>query len=103
MSFNLCVFEGNLTRDVDAKFTTDGKAIAKFTIAVNRNKEEADFVYVEAWEKQAELAMEYLKKGSKVLVQCRYKQDSYEKDGKKQSTHKFVASVIRLLDKRQEE
>ena len=71
-NFNKVILAGNLTRDPEMRYTPKGTAIAKFGLAVNRTwksetgetKEEVTFVDVEAWDKQAEVIAQYLKKGS---------------------------------------
>jgi single-strand DNA-binding protein len=69
---------GRLTADPETRYFESGKVVAKFSIAVNRTKEEADFFEIEAWEKTAEVVSQYCKKGSQVgitgsLVQERWK------------------------------
>lgn len=69
---------GRLTADPEVRYFESGKVIAKFSIAVNRTKDESDFFEVEAWEKTAEVVAQYCKKGSQVgvsgsLIQERWK------------------------------
>jgi single-strand DNA-binding protein len=69
---------GRLTADPELRYFETGKSVAKFSIAVNRTKEETDFFDVEAWEKTAEVAGQYCRKGSQVgisgsLVQERWR------------------------------
>jgi single-strand DNA-binding protein len=69
---------GRLTADPELRYFETGKSVAKFSIAVNRTKEEADFFEIEAWEKTAEVVGQYCRKGSQVgisgsLVQERWK------------------------------
>ena len=59
---------GRFTADPEIRYLDSGKAVAKFSIAVNRNREESDFFDVEAWEKTAEVIGQYCKKGSQVGV-----------------------------------
>lgn len=67
---NSITITGNITRDVELKFLTNGKAVGKFTVAVKspRSKDKTIFLDVTVWEKQAEACAQYLSKGSKVLV-----------------------------------
>ena len=102
---------GNVTRDVEVKFTPKGTAVAGITLAVNRNyktdsgekREEVTFVDVELWGRIAEIAGEYVKKGNPLYVEGRLKQDSWEdKDsGQKRTKLKVVAENIQLLGARQ--
>ena len=82
---NKVILSGNLTRDVDLKFTASGKGLARMSIAVQRPfaKDKADFFTLIAWDKQAEFCHKYLKKGSGVIVEGRIENDNYEKDGVK--------------------
>jgi single-strand DNA-binding protein len=69
---------GRLTAEPELRYFESGKSVAKFRIAVNRTKEEADFFEIEAWDKTAEVAGQYCRKGSQVgisgsLVQERWK------------------------------
>ena len=74
---NKVILVGRLTRDPEVKNTTTGKAVATFTLAVDRrfkNKDgqkEADFVPIVVWGKQAEFAGQYLSKGSQIGVSGR--------------------------------
>ena len=94
---NIVVIGGNLTRDVDLKYTPNGKAVAILSVAVNNSfkkkdgelKEEVCYLDVEVWDKQAETCAEYLKKGSSVLVEGSMKQDTWtdKESGTKRSKH----------------
>ncbi len=95
---------GNITRDLELRFTPSGTAVANFGLAVNRNVQnknsgewetQVDFFNVTAWYKLAENCAESLSKGDRVLVSGRLSQDSWEsKDGQKRSTVKIIANVI---------
>ncbi|HEY4720371.1 MAG TPA: single-stranded DNA-binding protein, partial [Anaerolineae bacterium] len=77
---------GNLGRDPEARFTSNGKKYATFTLAVNRNwksaegeKHEAtDWFLVNAWGKLAEVCLSYLKKGRLVFVDGRLQTDRWD-------------------------
>ena len=62
---------GRLTREPQVTHLQSGKGVARFTIAVNRayDREKADFIDCEAWEKQGELVAKYLTKGSQCIVE----------------------------------
>ena len=108
---NKVILIGNVTRDVEVKFTPKGTAVAGITLAVNRNyktdsgekREEVTFVDVELWGRVAEIAGEYVRKGNPLYVEGRLKQDSWEdKDsGQKRTKLKVVAENIQLLGARQ--
>lgn len=100
--YNKVILVGNLTRDVDLKFTQSGKAVANFGIATNRkygeDKQETFFGEVTAWGKMAETASEYIHKGSKVLIEGRLTTEQWaDSDGAKRSKTRIVAENIRFL------
>lgn len=99
-SINNVILLGRLTRDPELRTTTSGKNIAEMSLAVDRGNDEADFFEVTAWEKTAELVSKYTHKGSKVLVQGRLRQDSWDdkETGKKRSKVVVVANDVTFLD-----
>ncbi|MDR0874946.1 MAG: single-stranded DNA-binding protein [Clostridiales Family XIII bacterium] len=104
---NIVVLAGNLARDPEKSYTQSGMAITRFTIAVNRFRkseggDDADFIRITAFDKQAELVERYLKKGSKVGVEGRIQTGSYEKDGKKVYTTDVIANRVEFLDRKGE-
>ncbi len=99
---NNVIMIGRLTRDPELRFTAgSAKAVATFTIAVNRGfgkKDEADFFRVVVWNKQGENCANYLSKGSQVAVQGRLQNNNYEtKDGEKRFTVEIVANMVEFL------
>lgn len=75
---------GRLTADPDVRYSQDGKAVARYTLAVDRGKDNgADFIRCVAFERAAEFAEKYLHKGIKIAVTGRIHTDGYEKDGRK--------------------
>ncbi|MBC3888460.1 single-stranded DNA-binding protein [Acetobacterium paludosum] len=101
---NKVILVGRLTRDPDVKNTTTGKAVATFTLAVDRrfkNKDgqkEADFVPIVVWGKQAEIAGQYLSKGSQIGVSGRLQVRSYDaQDGQRRYVTEVVADEISFL------
>ena len=101
-SINQVILMGRLTRDPEQRTTSTGKLIVSFGIAVDRMGQDdtADFFNVTAWEKLGELVVKYLGKGSRVLVQGRLRQDSWDdkETGKKQSRIEVTASDVTFLD-----
>ena len=90
-SFNRVILLGNLTRDVEVRYLQSGTAVADVGMAVNDRRkgqngewiDETTFVDVTLWGRTAEVAGEYLSKGSPLLVEGRLKYDTWEKDGQK--------------------
>jgi single-strand DNA-binding protein len=104
-SFNKVILMGNLTRDVEIRYIPSGTAVAEVGLAVNDRRknasgewvDETTFVDVTLWGRQAEVAGEYLSKGSPVLIGGRLKLDQWEKDGQKRSKLRVVAENMRML------
>lgn len=101
---NNVVLVGRLTKDPELKYTQNGIAVARFTLAVNRtfsNQQEADFINCVAWRKQAENLANYMRKGSLIGVQGRIQTGSFDdKDGKRIYTTDIVADNIQFLEPR---
>jgi len=97
---------GNLTRDPDLRYITSGAAVCNFGLAINRaytdedgeKKEDVTFIDIVCWNRLAEVATEYLHKGSPVFVEGRLKQNSWEtEDGQKRYKHEIVARSVQFL------
>ena len=108
-SFNRVILLGNVTRDLELRYTPSGMAVTDLGMAVNDKRknaagewiEEATFVDVTLWGRTAEVASEYLSKGSPVLIEGRLKLDSWENnDGQKRSKLKVVGEKMQLLGSR---
>ena len=99
-SINQVILLGRLTRDPEQRTTASGKNVVSFSIAVDRQDDQADFFNITAWDKLGDLVMQYLSKGRRVLIQGRLRQDSWEdKDtGKRQSRIEVTASDVTFLD-----
>lgn len=101
---NHVVLVGRLTKDPELRYTPgEGTAIVNFTLAVNRgykNKEgksEADFIFVEAWNKQAENIAQYCVKGSLVAVQGSIRVEQYLYQEQKRTITKVRANQVNFL------
>jgi single-strand DNA-binding protein len=110
-NFNKVLLMGNLTRDVELKFTPSNQAVAQIGIAVNRryrtkegeDREETTFVDCEAWGRTAEVMNQYLAKGRPVFIEGRLKLDQWEdKDGQKRSKMKVVIENFQFIGGRPE-
>lgn len=103
-SYNRVVLVGNLTRDPELRYIPSGTAVSEIGLAINdrfkRNEqwvEETTFVDVTLWARTAEVANEYLSKGSSVLIEGRLKLDTWEKDGQKRSKLRVVGEKMQML------
>jgi single-strand DNA-binding protein len=105
-SFNKVFLMGNLTRDPELSYTTEGVPVCKFGLAVNKSfttkqgekKEDVLFIDITVWRKQAENCATYLKKGRQALVEGELKLDSWQsKEGEKRSKIKVVAQSVTFI------
>jgi single-strand DNA-binding protein len=107
-SFNRVVLLGNLTRDIELRFTPGGTPVTEVGLAVNDRRknqagewvDEATFVDITLWGRTAEVASEYLGKGSQVLIEGRLKLDTWETDGQKRSKLRVVGERMQMLGSR---
>jgi single-strand DNA-binding protein len=107
-SFNRVILVGNLTRDPELRYIPSGTAVTDIGLAVNDRRknaqgewvDETTFVDVTLWARLAEIASEYLNKGSPVLIEGRLKLDTWEKEGKKQSKLRVVGERMQMLGSR---
>jgi len=101
-NYNRLVLVGNLTREVQLRYTPEGTAVANTAIAVNRRHksgEEVLFLDVTAWGRLAETVSEYLGKGSLVLVEGRLCLDRWEdREGRPRQRHFITADTVQFLD-----
>jgi single-strand DNA-binding protein len=101
-NFNKVILAGNLTRDPELRYLPKGTAVARIGMAINRTwktdtgetKEEATFVDVEAFGRQAEVIAQYMKKGKPLLVEGRLKLDQWED----KTTHQKVSKLKVVLE-----
>ena len=104
-SYNRVILMGNITRDIELRYTQGGTAVTELGLAVNDRRknpagewvDEATFVDVTLWGRTAEIAGQYLGKGSPVLIEGRLKLDMWEKDGEKRSKLKVVGEKLQML------
>ena len=103
--FNKIIIAGNLTRDIELRYTQGGSAIANTAIATSRKftqngekKEEVCFVDVTFFSRSAEIANQYLHKGSKILIEGRLKFDQWtDNNGQKRSKHSVIVETMQML------
>lgn len=93
---NNVILIGRLTSDPELK-QNEKYTQCKFTLAVNRLKEGADFISCIAWNKQAELISKYLHKGNQVAIEGRIQTGSYEKDGVKHCTTDVIVQNLNFI------
>ena len=109
-NFNRVILMGNITRDIEVRNLPSGTAVADVGVAVNDHRknqagesvQETTFVDATFWGRTAEVAAEYLSKGSPVLIEGRLKQERWETDGQKHSKLKVVCDRMQMLGRKSE-
>jgi single-strand DNA-binding protein len=104
-SFNRVILVGNLTRTPELRHIPSGTAVTDIGLAVNDRRknlagewvDETTFVDITLWGRTAEIAAEYLTKGSPVLIEGRLKLDTWEADGQKRSKLKVIGEKMSML------
>ncbi len=106
--YNKVILVGNLTRDIELRYSQGGMGIAKTAIATSRKftsngekKEEVCFVDITFFGRSAEVANQYLRKGSKILVEGRLNFEQWvDQNGQKRSKHSVTVETMQMLDSR---
>ena len=106
--FNKVILVGNLTRDIELRYSQNGSAIAKTAIATSRRftvngerREEVCFVDITFFGRSGEIANQYLRKGSKILVEGRLIFEQWvDQTGAKRSKHSVTVENMQMLDSR---
>ncbi len=104
-SVNRVILLGNLGKDPEVKRTPSGTAVARIALATNERfkdkagqwQDKTEWHNVVLWKRLAEIAGEYLKKGTKVYIEGRLETRPWEKDGETRYTTSIVASDVVLL------
>jgi len=105
--YNKIVLVGNLTRDIEMRFSQSGMAIAKTAIATSRKfksntgeqKEEVCFIDITFFGRSAEVANQYIRKGSKILVDGKLVLDQWsDQNGQRRSKHSVTVDLMQMLD-----
>ena len=108
--FNKVIMAGNLTKDVEIRYLPNGSAVSNTSIATNRKytlqngekKEEVCFIDITFFGRSAEIANQYLRRGSKVLVEGRLSFDQWnDQQGQKRSKHSIVVEAMQMLDSKE--
>ena len=106
MSVNKVMLVGRLGRDPETRFTGGGQAVANFSLATDETykdkngerQKRTEWHKIVVWGKQAEIAQQYLKKGSLVFIEGRIQSREWQdKEGQKRTSYEIVASNFRML------
>jgi single-strand DNA-binding protein len=106
MSVNKVILVGRLGRDPETRYTSGGQAVGNFSVATDetykdRNGERqkrTEWHKIVVWGKQAEIAQQYLKKGSLIFIEGRIQSREWQdKEGQKRTSFEIVATNFRML------
>lgn len=96
---NVAMLVGRLAQDPEVRYSANGKCIATFSLAVQRDRNEADFFKVTAFDRAAENIGNHLTKGRRVLVEAKLQSRAWDgNDGKKRYEHSYVLNTFTFLD-----
>lgn len=104
-NLNRVIVLGNLTRDPELSFTKNHTPVCDLGLAVNERRKDAHgewinepvFIDVTMWNRLAEVACDFLRKGSPVLIEGRLRLDTFEVDGQRRSKLKVIGENMQLL------
>ena len=106
---NTITLLGRLTKNPEARYTSTGKAVTLFTLAVNRpytnsdGQREADFINCQAWGKTAEVVGNHVSKGDRLLVEGRLQIRSYtDKEGVKRYATEVVVNRVEFIEQKKD-
>lgn len=102
---------GYLGRDPEARFTSTGKKVTNFSLAVDRrwrtaegeHKEVTDWFQIVAWGRLGEICSQYLSKGRLVYIEGRLQTQRYEQQGETRYFTRVIADQMQMLDRPPEE
>lgn len=103
---NQTTFTGRIATDIEVKYSQSGVGIANFSLAVDdgyKDKKKTYFPRLVAFGKTAETIGNTLEKGRKILVDCRFTEEKWEKDGQKRTATKFIVNTFEYLDEKKQE
>jgi single-strand DNA-binding protein len=110
-SFNKCILVGYVGSDPQLKYTAQGKAVCKFSVATTERRKDAQGEYQDAttwfratvWGRQAEWVGQNLQKSQQVYVEGKLRQEEYtDRDGNKRTSLDVSANDVQLLGSRGE-
>ena len=106
MSVNKVILVGRLGRDPETRYTGGGQAVANFSVATDESykdkngerQKRTEWHKIVVWGKQAEIAQQYLRKGSLIFIEGRIQSREWQdKEGQKRTSFEIVASNFRML------
>ena len=99
---NTVVLVGRLTKDPVQKMTAQGKPVVAFTVACNRDKDNAEYISCRAYGKTAELLTQYCKKGSQIGLNGSVHAYTTDRNGQKEYHQEVLVNSIEFLSPKEE-
>lgn len=100
---NNVILVGRLTKDLELKKTSNGKSVTAFTVAVQRDRDTADFIGCRAYGKTAELLTQYCRKGSQIGLKGSIRTYTTENNGRKEYHTEVLVDEVTFLSARSEQ
>ena len=100
MPYQLIVIQGNVGRDPESRTGQSGKTVTRLSVAVSEKSskgEHTEWFRCVAFDKTAEIAAQYVRKGDPILLEGRLRTEEYEKDGEKRKSTELIVSRLTLL------
>ena len=102
---NKVIILGNMTRKAELRTIPSGNKVANFSIAVSerykdkqgQQQEKSEYINCVAWNRTAEIIEQYMKKGSKILVEGKLQTSTWDKDGEKRYKTEVIVSSMEML------
>jgi len=105
---NLAILMGRTTKDIELKTTANGTSVTSFTLAVDKRvkkgeDKQADFINIVAWQKTAEFAANYIKKGQLIAIEGSIQTRKYQdKEGNNRTAFEVVANQIHFAESKKD-
>lgn len=95
---------GRISNDIELRYTTNNIEVVSFNLAVNRDKDNTDFIKINAFSGTAKLIDSYCKKGDKIAIEGSLRVSSYDdKNGNKRTDYNVLANRVEFLESKKEQ
>ena len=95
---------GRISNDIELRYTTNNVEVVSFNLAVNRDKDNTDFIKINAFSGTAKLIDSYCKKGDKIAIEGSLRVSSYDdKNGNKRTDYNVLANRVEFLESKKEQ
>ena len=95
---------GRISNDIELRYTQNNVEVVSFNLAVNRDKDNTDFIKINAFSGTAKLIDDYCKKGDKIAIEGSLRVSNYEdKNGNKRTDYNVLANRVEFLESKKEQ